>query len=150
MWQKPFDIDRAIEQIRAAVASLPKAAMFELADEGFNSPFEQLVACIISIRTLDEVMLPTARRFLARARTPLEVSQLTPTEIDALIVASSFHERKAQQIHTLAQRIMSDYAGVLPCEADVLLSFEGVGPKCTNLVLAAAKHALASMCMFIG
>ena len=138
MWQKPFDIDRAIEQIRAAVASLPKAAMFELADEGFNSPFEQLVACIISIRTLDEVMLPTARRFFARARTPLEVSQLTPTEIDALIVASSFHERKAQQIHTLAQRIMSDYAGVLPCEADVLLSFEGVGPKCTNLVLGIA------------
>ena len=91
----PFDIDRAIERIQSSVAPLPKAAMFELAEEGFDSPFEQLVACIISIRTYDEVMLPTARRFFARARTPLEVSRLTPAEIDALIVGSSFHERKA-------------------------------------------------------
>jgi endonuclease-3 len=37
---KPFDIDQAIERIRAAVAPLPKAAMFELADEGFDSPFD--------------------------------------------------------------------------------------------------------------
>lgn len=138
MQKKPFDIDQAIERIRVAVAPLPKAAMFELADEGFNSPFEQLIACIISIRTYDEVMLPTARRFFARARTPQEVSRLTPAEIDALIVGSSFHERKAQQIHALAERVVSEFEGKLPCEADALLSFEGVGPKCANLVLGIA------------
>ena len=138
MPKEPFDIDQALERIRVAVAPFPKAAMFELAEEGFNSPFEQLIACIISIRTYDEVMLPTARRLFAQARTPLEVSRLTPAKIDALIVGSSFHERKAQQIHTLAQRIMDEYGGTLPCDAEVLLSFEGVGPKCTNLVMGIA------------
>jgi endonuclease-3 len=133
-----FDIDQAIEWIRIAVAPLPKAAMFELADEGFDSPFEQLVACIISIRTYDEVMLPTARRLFARARTPLEVSRLTPAEIDALIVNSSFHARKAHQIHAIARRVVDERGGALPCEAEVLLSFEGVGPKCANLVLGIA------------
>jgi endonuclease-3 len=133
-----FDIDQAIERIRVAVALFPKAAMFELADEGFDSPFEQLIACIISIRTYDEVMLPTARRFFARARTPLEVSQLTPTEISALIVGSSFHERKAQQIHALAKRVVAEFDGNLPCDEEVLLSFAGVGPKCTNLVMGIA------------
>src|SRR5512144_2715481 len=105
MSKRAFDIDQAIERIRVAVDPLPKAAMFELAAEGFDSPFEQLVACIISIRTYDEVMLPTARKFFARARTPLEVSRLKPTEIDRLIVGSSYHERKAEQIHILAQRV---------------------------------------------
>jgi len=138
MPKKPFDIDQAIDRIRVAVAPLPKAAMFELAEEGFDSPFEQLVACIISIRTYDEVMLPTARRFFARSHTPLEVSRLTPAEIDALIVGSSFHERKAQQIHSLARRIVNDYGGTLPCDAEVLLSFAGVGPKCASLVLGIA------------
>ncbi len=138
MPKKPFDIDQAIERIRAAVAPLPKAAMFELAEEGFDTPFELLVACIISIRTFDEVMLPTARRFFARARTPIEVSQLTPAEIDRLIVASSFHERKAQQIHAIARRVVDEYGGTLPCDAEVLLSFAGVGPKCANLVLGIA------------
>ncbi len=138
MKKEPFDIDAAIRVIRTAVAPLPKAAMFELADEGFNSPFEQLVACIISIRTYDEVMLPTARKFFARARTPLEVSQLTPKEIDKLIYASSYHERKAEQIHALAKRVMNEFEGELPCEEGVLLSFAGVGPKCTNLVMGIA------------
>ena len=138
MQKKPFDIDQAISRIRETVKSLPKAAMFELAEEGFDSPFEQLLACIISIRTLDEIMLPTAKRLFARVRTPIEVSRLSPAEIDTLIQASSFHERKARQIHTIAQRIVDEYGGTLPCDAEVLLSFAGVGPKCANLVLAIA------------
>jgi len=66
------------------------------------------------------------------------VSRLTPAEIDALIVGSSFHERKAQQIHAMAQRVVNEYRGMLPCDAEILLSFEGVGPKCANLVLGIA------------
>src|SRR2546421_11862998 len=79
--KQPFDIDLAIERIREAVQPFPKAALFELAEEGFNSPFEQLVACMISIRTRDEVTLPTARRVFAVARTPAADSQLTPEGI---------------------------------------------------------------------
>jgi endonuclease-3 len=80
--QRPFDIDLAICRIRDAVGSFPKAAMFELADEGFRSPFEQLVACILSIRTRDEVMLPIARRLFQLARTPAQISTLAPAQID--------------------------------------------------------------------
>ena len=136
--KKPFDIDLALKLISEAVHPFPKAAMFELAEDGFNSPFEQLVACIISIRTYDEVMLPTARKFFVRARTPSQVSQMTLQEIDTLISTSTFHERKAEQIHAIANRIMDEYDGNLPCERDVLLSFSGVGPKCANLVLGIA------------
>jgi len=138
MLKQTFDIDQVIDRISVAVAPLPKAALFELAEEGFDSPFEQLVACILSIRTFDEITLPTARRFFARARTPLEVKQLTPAEIDGLITASSFHTRKAEQIHALARRVVDEYGGTLPCDAEILLSFAGVGPKCANLVLGIA------------
>jgi endonuclease-3 len=136
--KKTFDIDLAIKLIDVAVRPFPKAAMFELAEEGFNSAFEQLVACMISIRTYDEVSLPTARRLFARARAPAEVSQLTVEEIDSLIITSTFHERKASQIHEIALRIVDEYAGNMPCESEVLLSFPGVGPKCANLVLGIA------------
>ena len=138
MAKRPFNIDLAIPRIRKAVEPFAKAAMFELTEDGFNSPFQQLVACIISIRTYDEVMLPTARNFFARARTPDQVSRMTVSEIDELIRPSTFHERKARQIHQIARRIVAQYAGSLPCDADVLLSFEGVGPKCANLVLGIA------------
>src|SRR5215470_6987704 len=93
-----FDIETAVVRLREAVKPFPKAGLFELAEEGFDTPFELLVACIISIRTYDEVMLPAARRLFARARTPLEMSRLGVQEIDALIDTSTFHERKAPQI----------------------------------------------------
>jgi len=136
--KRPFDIDLAVKLISDAVRPFPKAAMFELAEQGFNSPFEQLVACMISIRTYDEVSLPTARKLFARAHTPEQVSKLTVNEIDDLINASTFHERKAEQIHTIANRIIDEYNGELPCDRDILLSFPGVGPKCANLVLGIA------------
>ncbi len=112
--------------------------MFELSEQGFDSLFEQLVACIISIRTYDEVTLPAARRLFARARTPQALSQLTPKEIEALIRPCTFHERKAPQIHAIAQRTVEDYGGELPCDSEVLLSFAGVGLKCANLALGIA------------
>lgn len=136
--KKPHNISLMMRRIRRAVEPFAKAALFELAKEGFTSPFEQLVACIISIRTYDEVMLPTARNLFAHARTPLEMSRLTPQQIDELIRPSTFHERKAQQIHTIARRVVEDYNGELPCDAEVLLSLGGVGPKCANLVLGIA------------
>jgi endonuclease-3 len=136
--KKPFDIDLALNLIDTAVKPWPKAAMFELAEEGFNSPFEQLVACMISIRTYDEVTLPTARRLFERARTPLQMNQLTSEEIDSLIRTSTFHERKAGQIKVIAQRILDEYDGNLPCDAEILQSFPGVGPKCAHLVLGVA------------
>ena len=136
--KKPFDIDLAVKLISKAVSPFPKAAMFELAEEGFDSPFEQLVACMISIRTYDEVSLPTARKLFARARTPKQMSKLTPAEIDSLINTSTFHERKAAQIHVIAKRVMDEYDGEMPCDEEVLRSFSGVGPKCAHLVLGIA------------
>jgi len=88
----PFDIDRVMARIGEAVADLPKAAMFELADEGFGTPFELLVACVISIRTRDETTLVCARRLFALARTAEEMSQLSAERIDRAIHLS--HRKK--------------------------------------------------------
>jgi endonuclease III len=134
----PFDIDTAIPKIREAVQPFPKAAMFELAEQGYRSPFQQLIACIISIRTYDEVSLPTARSLFDRASTPDQMMQLTSAEIDRLIQDCTYHEPKSQQIWDIADRIVKDHNGVLPCDLDLLLSFTGVGPKCAHLTLGVA------------
>ena len=136
--KKSFDIDQVLKLIDKAVRPWPKAAMFELAEAGFNSPFEQLAACIISIRTYDEVSLPTARKLFERARTPAEMVKLTLQEIDDLIHACTFHERKAEQIHAMARRVLDEFDGKLPCDSATLLSFSGVGPKCAHLALGIA------------
>jgi endonuclease-3 len=136
--KEPFEIDEVVRRLRKAVRPYPKAAMFALADDGFASPFEQLVGCILSIRTRDEVTLPTARRLFAVARTPAAMRRLTPEAIDALIRTCTFHELKARQIHALARRVEDEFGGELPCDVDALQSFHGVGIKCAHLVLGVA------------
>lgn len=136
--KRSFDMEEAIRLLREAVAPYPKAALFELAAEGYNSVFEMLVACIISIRTRDETTLPVARELFARARTPAEVAALSEAEIGRLIGASTFHEPKARTIRNIAQKAVREHGGSLPCDRDVLLSFHGVGPKCANLALGIA------------
>jgi endonuclease III len=138
--KRAFDIDEVMTRIRATIAErgVADAAMFALASEGYTSLFEQLVACVISIRTRDETMLVCARRLFERARTPAAVAALPVRSIDALIRQSAFHEAKARQIREIARRAAADFGGALPCDFDVLTSFKGVGPKCANLALGIA------------
>jgi endonuclease III len=135
MPSQPFDIDIVMQRLREAVAPYPKAAMFELAAQGYRSPFEQLIACIISIRTYDEVSLPVSRQLFERANTPAAMVQLTPAEIDQLIQDCTYHEPKSKQIWDIADRVLKEYNGDLPCDYEVMVSFTGVGPKCANLAL---------------
>lgn len=133
-----FDIPEMFHRIREAVRPYPKAAMFALAEEGFGTPFQQLVACLISIRTRDEVSLPTSLRLLRAAPTAQAMARLTPAEIDALIGDSSFHEAKAHQIHAISRAVVEKHGGELPCDETILLGFRGVGPKCAHLALGIA------------
>jgi endonuclease III len=136
--KRPFDIDRAMDLVRAAVAPFPKAALFELHDAGYTSAFEILVACLISVRTRDETSLEMARQLFARARSPAQMAALDINEIDALISRAGFHLVKAEQIHTMAELIVQENDGVLPCSFELMTGYPGIGPKCANLALSIA------------
>jgi endonuclease-3 len=138
--KRPFDIDVAMERVREAVRAFPKAMLFELFEDGHTSPFEILVACLISVRTRDETSLVMARQLFAKARTPAEMAVLDINAIDALINKCGFHLVKAEQIHTMAELILEEHAGELSCSFEVMTSYPGIGPKCANLALAIACH----------
>jgi endonuclease III len=140
--KRPFDIDVAMQRIREAVRPFPRAMLFELFDDGHTSPFEMLVACLISVRTRDETSLIMARQLFARARTPAEIAALEINAIDALIGKCAFHRQKAEQIHTIAGLIVEEHAGELPCSFEVMTAYPGVGPKCAGLALGIACHQL--------
>src|SRR5213078_4989621 len=100
--KRPFDIHEVVRRIRQEVKQFADAAMFDLADQGYATPFHQLAACIISVRTRDEVSLPAAIRLFKVAPTPEAVSQLSVERITELIRPSSFYETKAYNIKDLA------------------------------------------------
>jgi endonuclease-3 len=134
--KEPFDIDEAFRRLRVAVAGRPKAAMFDLRDRGFGTPFEQLVGALISARTRDETTLAVCLRLFARARTPEQMAALGPDGLAALIRPATFPEPKARDILELSRRIVADHGGEVPDTLEGLTAFRGVGPKIAALTLA--------------
>ena len=136
--KKPFSVPVAFRRISKAIEPFAKAMMFELAELGYNTRFQQLVACVISIRTLDEVSREASLRLLKLASTPMRVAALTEKEIDDQIRPATFHEQKAKTLKKIANDITERFDGKLPCDQEALLSLKGVGPKCANLVMGIA------------
>lgn len=130
-----FSLDLVLSRIEEAIRPYPKAAMFDLYERGYQSLFEQLLSCIVSIRTLDETTIPVSLRLFEKARTPDELLQLTANELAALLYGSSYPEQKAQTMLGIARRAVDEFGGTLPPEYDLLTSLKGVGPKCANLAL---------------
>src|SRR5215218_2050710 len=91
----PFNLIVVLKRIEKAVGTYPKAAMFELFERGYTSLFEQLVSCIISIRTLDETTIPLSEKLFAVARTPNELLKLTPEKLEELLIGSQYPGQKA-------------------------------------------------------
>jgi len=134
--KEPFDIDEAFRRLRAAVAGLPKAAMFDLRDRGFSSPFEQLVGSLISARTRDETTMAVCLRLFAVARTPPALAAMGEAELAGLLAGASFPEPKARDLIAIARRIEAEFGGEVPESFEALTSFRGVGPKIASLALA--------------
>jgi endonuclease III len=143
--KKPFDIDDMLNRIAEIMVHYPKAAMFQLYEEGYTSLFEQLLSCIISIRTLDEVSIPVSQRLFAQARTPQQLLQLSAQQLEDLLHGSSYNGQKAYTMLNIAQTVINQFNGELPADYEALTGLKGVGPKCANLALgiAAKKPAIS-------
>ncbi len=136
MHKEPLDIDEVFRRLRIAVADLPKAAMFDLRDRGFGSPFEQLVGSLISARTRDETTVEVCLRLFEVARTPADFDALDEAELVRLLKDATFPEPKARDLKVIARQILERHGGRVPDTMEELTAFRGVGPKIGALALA--------------
>lgn len=138
-----FDLNTVLNRIEAAIKPYPKAAMFELAERGYGSLFEQLISCIVSIRTLDETTIPVSLRLFETARTPEQLVALDIPTLTQLLYGTTYPDQKAYTMHGIAERVVNEFGGELPANFETLTSLKGVGPKCANLALGVATGQAA-------
>lgn len=138
-----FDLNVVLSRIEDAIRPYPKAAMFELAERGYGSLFEQLISCIVSIRTLDETTIPVSLRLFEAARTPEQLLALDIPTLTDLLYGTTYPDQKAYTMRGIADRIVNEFGGVLPADYAMLISLKGVGPKCANLALGVATGLAA-------
>ena len=111
-----------------------------------RSPFHVLVACVISLRTKDEVTAEASARLFGVADTPRSLAGLRHEEIARLIYPAGFYNTKARQLKHMAEILLREHDGEVPADEGGLLALPGVGRKTTNLVLGVG-HGIPAICV---
>jgi endonuclease-3 len=100
-----------------------------------SDPYKVLVSCILSLRTKDKTTAIASDRLFAMAATPVEMLNLSATEIEKAIYPVGFYRVKSKQIVDISRELVDKYQGKVPDDIDTLLKFRGVGRKTANLVV---------------
>ncbi|VVS92462.1 endonuclease III domain-containing protein [Desulfoluna spongiiphila] len=128
------DIRKFVDRLKDAYKAWDAPVITFMAGIG-ATPFEVLIATLLSLRTKDEVTAPAARRLFAVANTPEALLALGEAEIAKLIYPVGFYPTKSKRIMEISVLILEKYNGVVPNDIDELLTLPGVGRKTANLVL---------------
>lgn len=103
-----------------------------------TSPFELLIATILSAQCTDErVNIVTANLF-RKYRGPLDLINVRQEELEKDIHSTGFFRNKAKNIQAACQRIIDEFGGEIPQTMDELLTLGGVARKTANVVLGNA------------
>lgn len=99
------------------------------------NPYKVLMACLLSLRTKDEVMIPASERLFSVADNPRAMLTLDKATVEKLIYPVGFYKTKAQTLLDIARELLEKHDGLVPDTMEGLLAFKGVGRKTANLVL---------------
>lgn len=104
----------------------------------FTTPFEIVVATILSAQCTDERVNKTTPAIFTKYSTPYDFANIDLNVLEELIHPCGFYRNKAKNIKSCAQKIVSDFNGEVPRTAEELMSLPGVGRKTANVVLLEA------------
>jgi len=104
----------------------------------FKTPFELLVATILSAQCTDERVNKTTPSIFSKYSTPEDFVKIDILELETLIHPCGFYKNKAKNIKACANKIITDFDGKVPCTAEELITLPGVGRKTANVVMLEA------------
>ncbi len=104
----------------------------------FNSPFQTLVAVMLSARTRDETTAKICQNLFKIAPTVQKLNHLNIEELTELLRSVGFYKTKAKHLKNLTASLLHNFKGEVPQILESLTSLPGVGRKTANIVLGRA------------
>ncbi|MCB0883499.1 MAG: endonuclease III [Propionibacteriaceae bacterium] len=100
----------------------------------FTSPFQLLVATVLSAQSTDVGVNKVTPVLFARWPTPQALAEADRAELEEVIRPTGFFRNKAAALQGLSRQIADDYDGKVPVSIDDLVKLPGVGRKTANVV----------------
>ena len=105
----------------------------------YRTPFELLVATILSAQSTDERVNMVTPALFKRFPDARALARATAEELEPLILSTGFFRQKARSLMGMAQQLVDQHGGQVPADMGKLTELPGVGRKTANVVLG---HAL--------
>lgn len=104
----------------------------------FETPFQMVVATILSAQCTDERVNKTTPSIFFKYSTPEDFANLDIKKLEDLIHPCGFYKNKAKNIKACSQKLIDEFNGIVPQTYEELMSLPGVGRKTANVVMLEA------------
>lgn len=104
----------------------------------FSTPFEMLVAVVLSAQCTDNRVNLTTPALFAKYSTPEDFANVDIHLLEEYIHPCGFYKNKAKNIKATAQILVDKYNGTVPENMDDLMTLPGVGRKSANVIMLEA------------
>ncbi len=135
---KPRGARARAEIVRERLAGEYPGSAAELCALEHDSPFQLLVATILSAQCTDEMVNRVTPALFARYPRAADLAEADPDELETLIHSTGFFRSKAKNLLGMAQGLEERFDGEVPRELADLVSLPGVGRKTANVIRSVA------------
>jgi endonuclease-3 len=104
----------------------------------YTTPFELLVAVVLSAQATDKGVNKATAKLFAKANTPAAIARLGVDGLIPYVHSLGFFNNKAKNVIALSGVLVRDYGGKVPSDREALEALPGVGRKTANVVLNTA------------
>ena len=106
----------------------------------YSDPFGLLVAVILSAQCTDKRVNMITPKLLTDFPTPEVIAATTPEVVFDYIRSVTYPNNKARHLVGMAQKLVSDFGGIVPDDIDQLQTLPGVGRKTANVIASVVFH----------
>ena len=104
----------------------------------FTTPYELLVAVVLSAQCTDERVNIVTRELFKEYNTPEKMLTLSQEQLEKKIFSCGFYRMKAEHILSASRDILEKFGGEVPSTVEKLTTLAGVGKKTANVVYSVA------------
>ncbi|SHF08504.1 endonuclease III [Desulforamulus putei] len=126
------------DRLKQILSRLAEAYPNAATDLKYSTPFELLVAVILSAQSTDAQVNKITEKLFKKFRTPEDFARLTPEELAEHIKGCGLFRNKSKFIVEASRILVKDYQGQIPPIREQLEKLPGVGRKTANVVLGVA------------
>ncbi len=125
-------------RIEKIIIELSKLYDGEKGSLDYTSPFELLIAVMLSAQCTDARVNIVTKTLFKVANTPEAFAKMKVKDIEKLISSISFYKNKAKYIKECSTQIVENFDGVVPSTMEELTTLSGIGRKSANVVMLEA------------